>query len=162
MNAPDSTEAESSAARQGAQILVPGGFPTKLDTVTADVLARLLSHERMTSLDGVSEASTTRLAAYVHYLADKYGWPIEVRDKAAGCRDGRVAWVAEYWLRAEIIATAIAAGASEWCTKVGTARRARRANAAQAKRDAQRANAARLSHLEHSAQSELFERASNV
>lgn len=139
----DTTKAESSVTRQGAQIMAPGGMPAKLNTVTAEVLARLLNHERLTSLDAVDEASTTRLAAVTFYLADKYGWPIEANDKAAGCRDGRVAWVAEYFIAPEIVALAMATGAGEWCSKVRAARRDRRAHAARARREAARLNAAR-------------------
>ena len=156
MKTPDPTKAESGATRQGAQIIAAGGFPVKQNTVTADVLARLLAGERLTSLDTVYEASTTRLGAVVFYLDKDYGWHIESIDKAAGCKDGRVAWVSEYFLPAEIIACAIAAGAFEWCTQVRVARCKRRAHAAQAQREASRANAAR-SRRPHSAQWGLFE-----
>ena len=83
MKTPDTAKAVSSATRQGAQIISPGGLPAKLNTVTAEVLARLLNYERLTSLDAVDEASTTRLSAVTFYLAEKYGWPIEAVDKAA-------------------------------------------------------------------------------
>ena len=157
MKTPDTTKAASSAPGQGGQIIAPGGLPAKLNTVTAAVLARLLNHERLTSLDAVSEASTTRLAAVTHYLAKEYGWPIEAVDKAAGCRDGRVAWVAEYFLDPQVIARAMAAGAGDWCAKVRAARRARRAHAARARREAERANAARKARRNHPGQQGLFE-----
>lgn len=142
MKTPDTTKAVSSATQQGAQIIAPGGLPAKLNTVTAEVLARLLNHERLTSLDAVDEASTTRLSAVTFYLAEKYGWPIEAVDKAAGCRDGRVAWVSEYFLPPEVVAQAMAGGADGWCTSVRAARRARRTKAAEAQRVAERFNAA--------------------
>lgn len=157
MKTPETTKAVSSATRQGAQIIGPGGLPSKLNTVTAEVLARLLNYERLTSLDAVDEASTTRLSAVTFYLAEKYGWPIAAMDKAAGCRDGRVAWVAEYFLDPEIVARAMAAGAGDWCAKVRAARRARRTNAAQARREAERANAARKARRIHPGQQALFE-----
>lgn len=157
MKTPRTTKIEQSATREGAQIIAPGGLPTKLNTVTAEVLARLLNHERLTSLDAVGEASTTRLSAVVFYLASEYGWHIEATDKAVGCRDGRVAWVAEYSLPAETIARAMAAGTGEWCARVRAARRARRAKAAQARCAAERANAARLKRREHPGQRGLFE-----
>ena len=157
MKTPDTTKAVSSATRQGAQIIAPGGLPDKLNTVTAEVLARLLNHGRLTSIDAVSEASTTRLSAVTHYLAKEYGWPIEAVDKAAGCRDGRVAWVAEYFLDPQVIARAKAAGAGDWCAKVRAARRARRAHAARARREAERANAARKARRNHPGQQGLFE-----
>ena len=157
MKTPDPTNAESSATRQGAQIIGPGGLPAKLNTVTAEVLARLLNYERLTSLDAVGEASTTRLSAVTHYLCRDYGWQIEAVDKAAGCCDGRVAWVAEYFLPPETVARAMAVGAGEWCTKVRAARNARRAHAAQARREAERANAARKARRIHPGQQGLFE-----
>ena len=150
-------KAESSVTRQGAQIIAAGGFPVGQNTVTADVLARLLAGERLTSLDAVYEASTTRLGAVVFYLASDYGWQIQSIDKAAGCKDGRVAWVSEYFMPAEIIGSAMATGASEWCDKVRTARNKRRAHAAQARREASRANAARNTRRQHPAQRGLFE-----
>lgn len=157
MKTPDTAKAVSSATRQGAQIISPGGLPAKLNTVTAEVLARLLNYERMTSLDAVDEASTTRLSAVTFYLAEKYGWPIEAMDKAAGCRDGRVAWVAEYFLDPEIVPRAMAAGAGDCCAKVRAARRARRAYAAQARREAEHVNSARSARRPHPGQQGLFE-----
>ena len=157
MKTPDPTNAESGATRQGTRIIVAGGLPVKQNTVTADVLSRLLVGERLTSLDTVYEASTTRLGAVVFYLENKYEWSVESIDKAAGCKDGRVAWVSEYFLPAEIIACAMAAGAFEWCTQVRAARCKRRAHAAQAQREASRANTARNARRQHPAQWGLFE-----
>ncbi len=157
MKTPEPSKKDPSATGQGAQIISPGEFPAKLNTVTAEVLARLLNHERLTSLDAVSEASTTRLSAITHYLGKEYGWPIEADDKAAGCRDGRVAWVAEYFLAPEIIARAMAAGAGAWCAKVRAARRFRRTQAAQARRSAARANASRGSGRSAPGQQGLFD-----
>ena len=156
MKTPDTTKAASSAP-DTAQLTVPGNQPQRKNTVTAEVLARLLNHERLTSLDAVSEASTTRLSAVTFYLVGKYQWPIAARDKAAGCRDGRVAWVAEYLLSPEVITQAMAAGAGDWCAKVRAARLARRAHAAQARSDADRANAARNTRRQHPGQWGLFE-----
>lgn len=103
------------------------GFPSKHASVTAEVLVRFLNRERLTSLDAVAGASTTRLAAVVHYLTHTYGWPIAVADKAAACRDGRVAHVAEYHLPAVAIERGMAAGAAAWTVKVRAARAAQRA-----------------------------------
>lgn len=132
--------AQQSAPDAGASI-VPGTFPPRKDTVTAEVLARLLSGERLTGLEAVSEASTTRLAAVVHYLLTEYRWPIEKADKAAGCRDGRVAWVAEYSMHRDAIAGAMKAGAGSWCSEVRTARRSLRKEAPRARSAAARFNA---------------------
>ncbi len=158
MKRPTPQKAESSVTQQGAQIVAAGGLPVKQNTVTADVLARLLVGERLTSLDTVYEASTTRLGAVVFYLAKEYGWQIESIDKAAGCKDGRVAWVSEYFLPADLIACAMAVGAGDWCTQVRAARCKRRTQAAQARREADRANAARNARRrQHPGQWGLFE-----
>jgi hypothetical protein len=155
-NARPTEKAESSATRQGAQIIAPGRLPVRQDTVTAEVLCRFLSYERLNGLDAVFDASTTRLAAYVDYLKG-YGWTTETVSKATGCADGRVTTISEYWLPADTIAAAMDAGAGAWCDGVRIARKALRAKAAQAKREADRANAARRSRREHPGQGGLFE-----
>ena len=156
MKTPDTTKAVSSVTRQGAHIIGAGDFPVKQNTVTADVLARLLTGERLTSLDTVYEASTTRLGAVVFYLVNKYGWQIESIDKAAGCKDGRVAWVSEYFISNETLTHTLAAGAGQWCAAVRAARTKRRVHAAQARREASRANAARNAHRQQPGQWSLF------
>lgn len=152
-----SIKTESSATVEGAPIVSPFGFPAKLDTVCAEVLRRLLSGERLTSLDAVGEASTTRLAAYVFYLEDGYGWRIERTEKAAGCTDGRVTYVAEYFLPPTVIAHAAARGAAQWCAKVRAARLKLRANAAKAKRQADLMNLAAAKRSHDAEQGTLFE-----
>ena len=150
---------EASAADQGAPIVNPGSLPVRRATVTAEVLARLLAGERMTGLDAVTCASTTRLSAVVHYLQTDYGWTIERTDRAAGCRDGRMAWVRVYWLAPEVIAQAGAAGATGaagWCSEVRTARLHLRTKAAHARRAAERANA-NLSNCPTPGQWSLFD-----
>lgn len=117
-----------------------GKFPSRLNGVSAEILARLLNGERLTGIDAVDSASTTRLASRIHYLKE-CGWPIKKKEKAAGCRDGRLAWVAEYHMPDEIIARAKPAGAATWCASVKAARRNLRAKAAQAKQEANRVNA---------------------
>lgn len=159
MKAPRSTKnAEQSAAGQGSvKFTSPGNLPQRKNTVTADVLARLLNHERLTSLDGVYEASTTRLSAVAFYLDERWGWAIQTTDKATGCNDGRVAWIVEYHLHPEAIAKAMQDGAGAWCAEVRKARLERRKKAAQAEREAARFNAARRTGHRHIGQSSLFE-----
>lgn len=159
MKTPRSTKnAEQSAAGQGAAIVAhTGALPIRRNTVTADVLARLLNHERLTSLDGVHEASTTRLSAVAFYLSERWGWAIMTTDKAAGCVDGRVAWIVEYHLHPEAIAQAMQDGAGAWCAEVRKARLERRKKAVQAMRAAAAANAARRTSQCHIGQSSLFE-----
>ena len=142
MKTPNPTKAELSAPVAGALIIAAGPLPVRLKTVTSEVLARLLSGERMTGLDAVYGASTTRLSAVVFSLAKRYGWTIERHDKAAGCRDGRVAWISEYWIDLDTAARARAAGADTWCQQVREARRTLRTKAALAQRLAARANEA--------------------
>ena len=154
--APDTTKAASSAP-DTAQFTVPGNLPQRKNTVTADVLARLLNYERLTSLDGVYEAGTTRLSAVAFYLDERWGWAIQTTDKATGCNDGRVAWIVEYHLHPDAIAQAMQEGAEAWCAKVRKARLERRKKAAQAEREAARFNAARRTAHRFTGQSSLFE-----
>jgi hypothetical protein len=139
---------ESSVTREGAQIIRPGRLPVRQNTVVAEVLRRLLNHERLTGLDAVIDASTTRLAARIHNLRG-YGWPIESGDKVVGCKDGRTTTVAEYTLPGKTIAAAMDAGAGTWSDGVRAARKALRSKAAQAKREAEKTNAARLARRNH-------------
>ena len=146
------------SALAGAEFNRPGHYPERLDTVTAEVLARLLSHESLTGMEAVFGASTTRLAAVVHYLESDYGWTIDRCDIAAGCKDGRVAWVTEYRLNPLTIEAAMAAGAGAWCAEVRRARAALRKKAAQAQRQAALANiAASARRHVHPGQRALFD-----
>lgn len=133
-------------------------LPKHLNTVVAEVAMRLLNYETLTSLDGVYDASTTRLAAVVEYLEKKYGWNIDRRDMAVGCKDGRVAWVKEYFLDPLTIEAAMAAGAGAWCSDVRRARAALRKKAAEAERRAVLANiaAATARRRAQPGQSDLF------
>ena len=132
-------ESKAGAAVEGGAILA-GILPARKHTVTAEVLMRFLGGEHLTSLDGVFGASTTRLSAVVHYLLTRYEWPIEKTDKAAGCKDGRVAWVAEYSLHRDAISHAMRTGAASWCEEVRIARRKLRKDAPRARATAERMN----------------------
>jgi hypothetical protein len=142
--------------RTGAASLTAGTLPTKRATVIAEVLARLLAGERLTGMVAVFDASTTRLSDVVFRLQRDYGWTIERADKAAGCKDGRVATVSVYWLAPEAVAKAVAAGAAAWCAEVRVARLQLRMKAAQARRAAERANRV-LSKRYNPRQSGLFD-----
>ena len=159
MKAPAATEITTSACQHSsAEFTAPGTYPVRLDTVVAEVLARLLNHESLTGMEAVFGASTTRLAAVVHYLESDYGWTIDRRDMAAGCKDGRVAWVTEYRLNPLTIEAAMAAGAGKWCADVRRARAALRKKAAQAQRQAALANiAASARRHAHPGQRALFD-----
>lgn len=157
MKTPRPTKNAERGAPNKRKLTVPGNLPKRKNTVTAEVLTRLLNHERLTSLDGVYEASTTRLSAVAFYLAERWGWAIQATYKAAGCVDGRVAWIVEYHLHPDAIAQAMQEGAEAWCAKVRKARLERRKKAAQAEREAARFNAARRTAHRFTGQSSLFE-----
>lgn len=131
-------------------------YPQRLTSACAEVLARMLAGEILTAGDTMTEMGTMRAAAHVHYLAGRYGWPIDSDERATGCSDGRTVIVAAYKLPQSIIAQARAAGAAAWCTQVRKARAALRAKAADAYRRADAINKARARKL-HPAQRDMFE-----
>lgn len=135
-----------------------GDFPKLRNTVCAEVLCRLLKGERMTGLDAVYGASTTRLAAVVHYLGSDYDWAIQRSDKVVGCKDGRITTVSEYFLEPSLIIAAERIGAVTWCAEVRKARMHLRSKADEAKLQADRINAANSKHKRASSesQSDLF------
>jgi hypothetical protein len=94
-------------------------------------------------MEAVFRQSTTRAAAWVHYLEGKYGWTIARREIADGTNDGRISWVMLYWLSEDFIEAAFAAGAREWIDRVQTAVRKRCANVGEVKARAVRLNAGR-------------------
>ena len=106
----------------------------------AEVLARLLNHERLRGLEAVDAASTTRLAAFIWYLESQYAWTIGRVEFATGTKDGRVVFIAEYFLDPAVIEKAMAGGASRWRASVLKARAALRAKAARAYTTAKRLN----------------------
>lgn len=130
---------EAGAPGTGAPIVTPGGFPMDPASVTAEVLARMLAGEKLTSLSAVTSSRTTRLAVFIHRLYHHYGWVIQRNTIAAGCRDGRVSWVTEYSIAPELAALAV--GREEWCGKVMAARAELREEAAAAKKRAETFNA---------------------
>lgn len=121
----------------------PGTLPTRINTVTAAVLAGLLESNTLTGMDSVIKQSTTRLGAVVHRLTRDYGWQIDRRDFATGTSDGRVAEVSAYWLPQATIAQAFEAGARQWVNSVKDARAIRRKDAEKCRKIATRKNAAR-------------------
>jgi hypothetical protein len=146
MKTPDPTKAESSApdsANSNNPELALGRFPIHKNTVTAEVLTRLLEGGNLTGMDAVNKCSTTRLAAAVHYLERDYGWTIDRTDIDVGTTDGRIAVVKVYYLRRTTIRRAFEAGALAFCSSVKTARATTRKHAPKAKKDAAKRNAAR-------------------
>ena len=133
-----------------------GAFPVRHNTVTAEVLCRLLNGENLTGMDAVSDCSTTRLAAVIHYLAEDYGWNADHADIDVGTNDGRVTEIRVYFLPREVIRKAFDAGALEFCRSVKTARAATRKNASKAKEEARKRNAARRASRIDPRQDSLF------
>lgn len=131
MKTPAATKATTSA--QNSAIFT---YPPRKASACAEVLARLLAGEAMTSADTLEQCGTMRAAAHVNYLKDRYGVPILSEERAVGCTDGRMETVAVYRLPQATIAAARAAGAGAWCAEVRKARTALRAKAAEAYRRA--------------------------
>lgn len=103
-----------------------GLFPKRRDTVRAEVLARFISGEEMTSMTAVFDASTTRLASQVHMLRTSYHWAIESVEQVVSTNDGRTAEVSAYRLSSQLAMKARAQGGAEYCAIVTAARQALR------------------------------------
>jgi coenzyme F420-reducing hydrogenase beta subunit len=100
----------------------PGMLPRRLNTVRAEVLAALLKGDDMTGMDSVFAQNTTRLSAVICSLEKDYGWPVQRRDLAVHTKDGRVVWIAVYFLHQATIDAAVINGALPWMAAVKTAR----------------------------------------
>ena len=93
-------------------------FPARHNTVTAEVLSRLIKGETLTGMDAVFCANTTRLSAVIFYLTEDYGWSIEHLDREVGTKDGRVAQIRTYFLSSASIRLAFDSGERESQRKV--------------------------------------------
>ena len=133
-----------------------GKFPTRRNTVTAEVLSRLINSENLTGMDAVYSASTTRLAAFIFALKNVYGWTIKHVDIDVGTNDGRVVVIRAYYLPRPVIRRAFDTGASEFCRSVTEARTKTRKLAPKAKAEAVKRNAARAASKYDPNQSNLF------
>ena len=133
-----------------------GGFPTRRNTVTTEVLCRLICGENLTGMDAVYCASTTRLAAVVEYLEKAHGWKIDRVNVDVGTADGRVTVVKAYYLNRATIRRAFAAGALAFCQSVKEARAKTRKHASKAKAEAAKRNAARAAAKFDPNQGSLF------
>lgn len=71
----------------------------------------MLKGEQLTAMDGVFDASTTRLASDVHVLRRTFGWDVVTDEVQVSTADGRVATVARYRIPPDVMAAAQAAGA---------------------------------------------------
>lgn len=125
------------------QARLTGLFPTRHNTVTAEVLCRLVSGENLTGMDAVFGCSTTRLAAVIFYLTESYGWTIDHTDIDIGTNDGRVVLIRAYFLPRATIRCAFDTGALVFCRSVREARAKRRKHAPTAKKEADKRNSLR-------------------
>lgn len=154
MKTPDSTKKAESSALYSVKFT--GILPTRHNTVTAEVLSRLINGESLTGMDAVFNASTTRLAAFIDYLQDKYNWIIDRVNIDVGTNDGRVVEICTYFLSRATIRRAFDAGALEFCRSVKEARAKRRKHAPNARSAADKRNAARAAAKFDPNQGSLF------
>jgi len=154
MKTPDTTKAASSVPEQASSL--PFSLPHRTDTASAEVLALMMRGEELTGMDGVHAASTTRLAAHIHYLCVQYGVETIRSERAVGCRDGRLVTITAYALPPAVVETARAGAAARWIAIVRTDRAAKRAKAALAQRKAAIINTARKRTAPPWHQPELF------
>lgn len=133
-----------------------GKFPPRHDTVTAEVLCRLLNGESITGMDAVFNCSTTRLSAVIHYLAKEHGWYTDHSDIVVGTNDGRVVTIRAYFLSRAVIRFAFDAGALEFCGSVKLARAKSRKLAPKARAEAAKRNAVRAAAKFDPRQGSLF------
>ena len=99
-----------------------GAFPSQHKSVTAEVLARLIQGEILTSMSMVFGAHTTRLAPKVHVLRHKRGWDIVSAPAIIHTVDGRLTKISEYSLSAASVEAALAKGGTQFCESVKVAR----------------------------------------
>jgi hypothetical protein len=138
MKTPAATKVTTSAPSKAKSIGV-GCLLKQRNTARAEVLSYLLNHQRITGMDAVFKASTTRLSAVIFAL-EGHGWTIDREDHVVGCKDGRVSTVTRYWLPPATIEAAAAIGADAWRQEVRAARAELRRKAAEAMQEAQRQN----------------------
>lgn len=99
-----------------------GTFPSQHKSVTAEVLARLIQGETLTSMSMVFGAHTTRLAPKIHVLRHSKGWDIVSTPATIHTVDGRLTQVSEYRFSAASIQAAFANGGADFCESVRVAR----------------------------------------
>lgn len=155
MKSAQNTKTELSAAVGTG--LIFGELPPKKNSVQAEVLSLLLRGHTLTGMECVFKSSTTRLAAHVHILRSRYGWAVEASERATGCNDGRVAYIAQYKLPPDVLALANSRlNIAEFCKQVHRARLQLRKQAAMSERIAAMKNMARGIQPGNSAQFRLW------
>jgi hypothetical protein len=120
-----------------------GYFPKRHDTVTAEILSRLLKGETITGMDAVFKANTTRLSAFIYSVRHEYHWEVQFLDVAVGTKDGRIAEIRAFYFSRATIRKAFVMGAPEFCNSVASKRAKLRKNATNAMKQAKQLNARR-------------------
>jgi hypothetical protein len=120
-----------------------GTMPKRINTVTAEVLSKMLESNRLTGMESVFNQNTTRLAAFVDYLQKHYGWNIERKEMVVDTKDGRTPSITIYWLSQDSITAAFEVEARAWIDSVKLARADRRKQANKKKMSAAQKSAAR-------------------
>ncbi|MFM0192135.1 hypothetical protein PQQ65_03505 [Paraburkholderia strydomiana] len=108
---------------------IPGEWPARTDTVSAEFLAALLEGEKVTDLDPRFAQPTKSAASIVRHLNYRYGWRIQSSKFAYCTDDGRLAFAKKYCLLPGVIKSAYVCDAEEWIDGVRTAGKIRLASA---------------------------------
>ena len=125
MKTPDTSKPAPSAPNSRHFI---GSFPKQRNTVTAEVLVQLLKGGRISGMDAVFAANTTRLAATIHSLIHVHLWDISHTDEKIQTSDGRMTEIRIYHLSRQIITAAMQVGGREFCESVTEARKSLRSS----------------------------------
>lgn len=104
-----------------------GCVPERLTSGTAQTLEALLTGKRINCMTASKGAFSTRLKDHIASLRKNYYWSfIESEYTTVLTKDGRLQRVMEYWLPQNVIKTAEAEGAKQWCMDVRAACRERK------------------------------------
>lgn len=123
-----------------------GKLPTRKGSVVATVLDKLLKGQKVNSIELAAEAQTSRLKDVVASLRQQHGWgAIRSERIALGTADGRVQWVAQYWLPSDVLVGVDQAQIEAWTKAVDRERYVQRLNAKHAQRRAKACNARKCS-----------------
>lgn len=117
-----------------------GRFPPRHNTVTAEVLTRLIGGAHLKVTDALFLSNTTHLPNVIHYLASEYGWHIDHVDIFVGTSDGRLKTIRAYFLPRAVIRLTYKAGALKFCRSVKAARIQARKRALIVKAEASKRN----------------------
>ena len=101
-------------------------LPARLDSVTAETLARLFRRETLTQQDATRELSTTRLGSIIHMLRHSYCWGVVMENETSPTKDGRMATYGRYHLPQSEIDRVPADKRAAWIEAVFKARAKRR------------------------------------